>query len=1044
MDTEIDALLTFVPAQGDVATPLLRGDVRVLRGAYRGTVSLPALVAFNRAPAPPADTSDYIDAMRLDIDVSTEEDLVVDNNYGRFEAGASLRLAGTVERPGVTGRVDLREGGEIFLLGGLYRLNASNISFTNPSAIEPDLNVSMSTRSSGAETTVTLSGTLDRLETSVSSSDPSANESLMSVLLGGNSLGRDETLALFSGELLGVTGRRIGLDTLRVERGFDTDLIRQDPGLVAEDLDPGTRLTMSKRIRSNVEVILSQDLRQNGGLSAIINYRPIRNVELRAISRDNSDRGYSIRHELNFGGGVPVATAQRETVDVSAVHFDGAGADEAALRGRLRLTEGDRFDFVRWRDDLERLQEWYREQRHLEARVRPSRTTAADGTAVLTYRVTAGPETVLEVAGAALSANLLKRLDEVWADSVFDRFLLEEIQREVAVDLVRHNLIGAAVEATVAETTPSRKTVRVQVRGGEQVARRELRWLGTSAASPDALDEVLRVNGLTDYVWMDPPVAIEPVREHYVGEGYRSPAIAPELPRFEGDAAVLLVTVDEGSPTRIAAIEFEGVDPSLRAAVESAARVPELAPYRPADVDEARRRIESIYRQRGYNDVQVSPRVALEPPEKPATAAIVYAIAPGREQVLSEVVVEGHDRTRPGAVTGALGLKAGTPVDLARWAQARKRVFDTNVFRQVDVRPEPLPAEGTGPQPVRARVSVTEWPAWRFRYGLQFNDRTLVEPGGGAAQTRERERDLGVVADIQNRNVFGRAFTFGLYGRVERRLYSTSTYLTFPSLFGRAIQTNFFGSSARQDVATIPGEVPDLHRSRRLVSVEQRIRRRRSFELAYGYRVTKELLDAIDPDDLFLLETLTGRFTSAALIDRRDDPFDATTGWYSSLTIERVSEFESGADSIKVLGTLYYFWKIGQITLASAARVGGAYLDPLPFSDRFFVGGADTVRGYPENGAGPRNLLGQPAGGNAQLILNQELRTPLYGWVKGVVFVDAGNVYPSNRFISFSDLALGYGVGLRFDTPFSLFRLDLGIPSKGGGRRIYFGIGQIF
>ena len=287
-------------------------------------------------------------------------------------------------------------------------------------------------------------------------------------------------------------------------------------------------------------------------------------------------------------------------------------------------------------------------------------------------------------------------------------------------------------------------------------------------------------------------------------------------------------------------------------------------------------------------------------------------------------------------------------------------------------------------------------------------------------------------------------FTFGLYGRVERRLYSTSTYLTFPSLFGRAIQTNFFGSSARQDVATIPGEVHDLHRSRRLVSVEQRIRRRRSFELAYGYRVTKELLDAIDPDDLFLQETLTGRFTSAALIDRRDDPFNATTGWFSSLTIERVSEFESGADSIKVLGTLYYFWKVGQITLASAARVGGAVPRSAAVQRPLLRRRLRHRPRLSRDGAGPRNLLGQPAGGNAQLILNQELRTPLYRWVKGVVFVDAGNVYPSNRFISFSDLALGYGVGLRFDTPFSLFRLDLGIPSKGGGRRIYFGIGQIF
>ena len=79
MDTEIDALLTLIPGQGDVGAPMLRGDVRVLRGAYRGTVSLPALVAFNRAPVAADDASDYLDALRLDIAVSTEEDLVVDN-----------------------------------------------------------------------------------------------------------------------------------------------------------------------------------------------------------------------------------------------------------------------------------------------------------------------------------------------------------------------------------------------------------------------------------------------------------------------------------------------------------------------------------------------------------------------------------------------------------------------------------------------------------------------------------------------------------------------------------------------------------------------------------------------------------------------------------------------------------------------------------------------------------------------------------------------------------------------------------------------------
>ena len=169
-----------------------------------------------------------------------------------------------------------------------------------------------------------------------------------------------------------MTGRRIGLDSLRVERGFDTDLIRQDPGLIAEDTDPSTRLTMSKRLRSDVEVILSQDLRQSGGISAAINYRPFRSVELRAVQRDNSDRTFAVRHEITFGGG-RAAVRSREAAEVASIAFDGAGPDEAALRDRLRLKVGKRFDFVRWRDDVDRLERWLRERGRLEARVRASR-----------------------------------------------------------------------------------------------------------------------------------------------------------------------------------------------------------------------------------------------------------------------------------------------------------------------------------------------------------------------------------------------------------------------------------------------------------------------------------------------------------------------------------------------------------------------------------------------------------------------------------------------------------------------------------------------
>jgi outer membrane protein assembly factor BamA len=299
-----------------------------------------------------------------------------------------------------------------------------------------------------------------------------------------------------------------------------------------------------------------------------------------------------------------------------------------------------------------------------------------------------------------------------------------------------------------------------------------------------------------------------------------------------------------------------------------------------------------------------------------------------------------------------------------------------------------------------------------------------------------------VVADLQNRNAFGRALTFGLYGRAERRLQSANAYLTFPTLFGRAVQTNVFGSSAKQELTFADGD-PPFRRTKDLASIEQRVRRGRAFEVVYGYRVSHEVLRPTEIGNPFLQDTKIGRLTSSAYLDRRDDPFDATAGWFGSVNVERLSFFGSDSESVKVLGTYYRYQPIGRFTAASALRLGTSFIDPLSFSERFFAGGADTVRGYAENALGPIDFSGSAGGGNAMMILNQELRAPIYKWLKGVVFADAGNVFLAKR-PTFSDLQFGYGAGLRLDTPFSILRFDVGLPARGGGARWYLGVGQIF
>ncbi|MGE3468863.1 MAG: translocation/assembly module TamB domain-containing protein [Vicinamibacterales bacterium] len=1037
VNSEVDALLTFVPGPGE---PTLRGDVRVLRGAYRATISLPALVAFNATRPAVAAEDGYLGRLRLDLSLTTEDDLVIDNNYGRFEAGANLRLQGTGERPAVTGRVELREGGEVFVLGGLYRLSQSTISFTNPNAIEPDLNITLVTRSSGAEQTLTLSGTLDRLQTSVVSSDPSADASLASLLLGEGSLDRERALQLLSGELLGVTGRAIGLDSLRVERGFDVGDVRQDPGLIADIQDPTTRLTLSKALRPNVEVVLSQGIGQ-GALSGYVLYQPFRGVELRATSLDNTDRLYSVRHDISFGAAAPSAASRREPPRVGTVSIDGVEPlEENAIRDRLKLDPGSRFDFIRWRDDVDRVRGYFRERAYLEARVRGARSETA-GTVALTYSIQQGPPTDLRVDGADVSRDLRRRLETAWANSVFDRFLRDEIRRLILLDLVRKNVIGAEVDTDVTEAPPV-KVIHVVVRGGQVARGRRIAYSGATAIPPAELDGELAARGIDDQVWLDPHLLSDAVSDYYASQGYRAARVTVNAPVIVGGREELPVLVDEGPVTRVTSATLEGSVDALAAATAPLATALEGHPYRRVDVDAAARQIERRYQGEGYNDVRVTTQVAA-PPDA-ATAAVTFHVEPGREQRLADVVVTGTTRTRPQAVINALRLEPGEPIDLSRWAEARRRVFDTNVFRQVDVRPEVLPEPNPdGTEAVRARVTVAEWPAWRLRYGLQLDDRAPVDQGEDTSVNRKR--DLGVVANLQNRNVFGRAFTFGIYGQAARRLQSTNAYLTFPTLFGRAVQTNVFVSSSRQDVATDASNEFFLRRSRRLLSLEQRIRRGRSFEFVYGYRLKREIIDALDPEDPFYLAPLVGRLTTSAFFDRRDDPFNATRGWFGAVSAERVSEFESGADAVKIQGTYFGYRGAGPLLFASAVRVGGSFLGDLGFSERFYVGGSDTVRGYGEGLVGPKTFTGSARGGDALLILNEELRAPIYKWVRGVAFVDAGNVFASNGDIRLSRLEVGYGVGLRLHTPFSIFRIDLGVPTTGARTiRWYFGLGQVF
>ena len=173
------------------------------------------------------------------------------------------------------------------------------------------------------------------------------------------------------------------------------------------------------------------------------------------------------------------------------------------------------------------------------------------------------------------------------------------------------------------------------------------------------------------------------------------------------------------------------------------------------------------------------------------------------------------------------------------------------------------------------------------------------------------------------------------------------------------------------------------------------------------------------------------------------------------------------AQFIKVSSEIHKTYRLTTNTRLATRIMGGiAYSygnsNIVPYSDQFYVGGANSVRAFPIRSVGPGRFVSRgkkysymDQSGDFKLEGNAELRFPLFGSLAGALFLDAGNVWlirdddnrdggtlKASRLLE--DLALGTGVGMRYDLDFLIVRLDLGfaLHDPASTRSGYFATGK--
>lgn len=988
----------------------LGGDVRVQRGVF----DLEPETAFRAAAQPVA--SSFLRSVALDLDVRTVNPVQARGNTARFEVGGALRVGGTLESPAPLGTLDVTPGGTVLVGGREFTLEQGRLTYRGGWDPEVDVRAGARIRDANGNrlyaVSLGLGGTLEKPgppEWGIDA-DLSAAE-VESLVATGDS--REKVRGL---QVAGLQAAAFLVGSLAQQfRRLGFDEVSLQPELVARDGAPGTgaRFTFGRRLSARAGLVYSHSLSDPEQRFIRVEVQSGREATVSAQRQDDGAVAGGLGRRFRRGGPPRARARREERVRLREIRFEGDRPfAEARLLMLAGLGPGRRASVWDVQRSADRLRERLAGSDYLEATV----SGRLEGEAAVLL-VRSGARYEWEVSGSPVSVDVSSAVRTAF----YEEEALEAGRARVLERLGRMGYVEARVLGRAASVEGGRRLSFV-VTPGRRFSHADVTFPGAKAVSSGTL---LKAAGGASGLLSDPDSALEAIREAYRRRHHLEAAAGPVHRQERGEALVLEVPVREGRRARLASVRLQGArrpEEELRRALALPAAG---TPFDERRLAEALPRLQDHYFALGYAQARLSGRVEAEGGDY----AFVVEVDEGARQVVGEVVVRGLRRTREGLVRRRIDLRPGQPIDPRVLARVERRLLDLGVFSRVS-------GSVSGTDPAIVTFEVEE------------GERYL----GGFDVRGSREEGLSALVDAEVRNVAGRGLSLGARHRRGADVRETRVNLHAPLLTaGGGLTLSGF------DVEEDPLADPDGPRSgprntlrRTGVQVDQTLTFSPVWSALVGYRFKRTALTSsifVEP----IVVKVAG-LQASVLRDTRDSALDPTRGDFGTVSFE-YSPASLGSDLTFVKGLMQLsqarplgdslVWAQG-LRLGLGRGFGGQRV--ISF-ERFQAGGANTVRGFATDSLGPQDRLGEATGGEAVLVLNEELRYRHPSGLGGVAFWDAGNVFDRSSDLGL-DLRHALGLGLRWQSPVGLLRLDLGFPlaRKPGekGWQLFFSLGQAF
>ena len=408
--------------------------------------------------------------------------------------------------------------------------------------------------------------------------------------------------------------------------------------------------------------------------------------------------------------------------------------------------------------------------------------------------------------------------------------------------------------------------------------------------------------------------------------------------------------------------------------------------------------------------------------------------------------------TKAYAVRRELKFKPGDTYSRRQIMLSEDRLYNSGLFDFVALEADPSSPIDTVPA---------------FQIRCQERKPLFVNAGTGLKQDLNYNIIWGTQLEVGDRNFLGTGrqikgsaaadFAVGYNDVLLRELkYRFAAAYTEPWPLGFPLP--FTAEVAFEPNVEDPIRQYEIRRWEASGTLEKRWSRKVRAWLGFKYEKVDIFSDALTIDDKFRADS--GLSTTHSLLlglfrDRRDAPLAPTRGSLSNALLEYAGGFLGGDnDFIRVQGSWARYYRKASSWNIFAHRLLVGYLKgtgspaSVPTQELYFLGGANTVRGFAENSIGPRNEFGTPVGGEFAVVGNVELRRPLWGRFWMSLFTDVGNLWATAEDFQWDEWNVGAGLGVQFISPIGPIRLDYGRRvarvDAGPGGQLHVSIGYAF